>query len=466
MKTKDCGHQASSKYYCKNCNETICFDCIEKHPGHILVKYQKVEISQTLQDFNEIFQDIKRTFESQRLILENLNSFNGTSDELEQLKRNCKFSEFVQAFQSFAKEYRSLKPRCTKSTETLTQKIVQSPQQPKNKEELKELIVKYTNKETSKEEKDEILKNHPELPQIIKDLIEQRKKDKESQENSQQAPKFNPIQPQYPMVRQLEPIRKEVEIQRFNPVPTQQIQTPMKQVEQIRQVEPIRQEVEAPILIDEPKQEQTIEVVNINPEKPVLNFAVYSKSDVDDTRQSNKTPDKKRHLNFAVEEQKPSKITKPNDNSWASTFEKVLEFIPFTFFREVTLNPNMRSFDSLIYNAKDFKTEDFLRFVDLIERVSIERMNDMFLKEKKIDAKIIYKDKNEFITKIEKFGFSSVDIIERIDQGCIKQLEDMLYNLGSSSLLKIQNDVFKTHNISYKDKTTMIKKILSLKRKK
>lgn len=380
------------KLFCQTCNQIFCYECLDFHYGHNTKKYEKKDFHSVLQDMNKVYEDLRYNFGIQKQIVDSLQNFKGTTEELEALKKSFKFLEFSIGLKQFITDYQNFKSV-----------FMAKP---------KEIEVN--------DRAFEVEKPPSNLP--FEKTVTTQTPEKTKQTNSQGSAQLNPP--------------------KQNPIPLPPPITNQKRV--------------PPPNVNEKKTENPN--VSLEPiTKPKASFAVYRGDD------EPKIIEKKK-IDLTQEDERPAKKKKVQ-LPWLDVFQKLIEYLPFSFFKEITCNPKMRSFDSLIYNSKEYKYEDFVKFVDTVESNSINSIALMYINEKKLDPSVQFRTKKEFLEIAQNYGNSVDETTERLEQASMKQIEDMLYSLSSSSLLKIQNDIFKTNNISYKDKSTMIKKILSFRNK-
>lgn len=342
-----CEHSKTT-FFCELCKVKLCVDCIEDHTSsnlnHKLIRWDKIEVSESDKILTEIHQHFTQHFPQQKVILEFL--MKSKIEEAEKMKKDHGFYDFVAALQKFSQEYSQF-----------TKFLMQFPI---SNEEIKQLT--------------ESTENHPRSQNRVGDVI------------------------------------------------TTQLVSILK----------------PPTIL--PKPEYALESIN-----PPM-----------DKNENKRKRDPKNEG-----KQKVAKI----QHTTLEILKKLLEFVPFDFFKEVTQNTQQRSYDSYIYNPKEYNESELEYFYEQIEKKSIIFTFNQIKSDP--ENKYTGPENPKFASKgefLKVFPQPEIEVI--FEYYNLKQIEDYLYRLNSSSLLKIQNDIFKTRNISYKDKTTMIKKILSLKRKK
>ena len=352
------------KLFCQTCNQPFCYECFDYHDGHLTYKYEKKEVSDVLQNLQKVLQEISYDFESQNDLVFQMNSFKGTNEELESIKKNSKFPEFFIGLEQFKTDYENFKStfmQMPKGTELQPPKVVDS-----------------------------------EIPPII-------------------LPRPRIVPQKY--ITPTMGFQQNLRI--LNPqIPLNQLKNPTIIIPTLNKIRKI------PI----PK-----------------NKPVYLLSD------------------YEAKSKEP-KIKKKIYLTWKEIFVDLMNYLPFEFFKEVSSNTKRKEFDSLIYNSKEYNNEELMSFIDELEKKSVIELMQKYINEKKINMDIQANNKKEFLNIVVQNGISIVEATEKLDQISIKQIEDMMYGLSSSSLLKIQNDIFKTNNTTYKDKSSMIVKILNPKR--
>lgn len=147
--------------------------------------------------------------------------------------------------------------------------------------------------------------------------------------------------------------------------------------------------------------------------------------------------------------------------TWVEAFKKLIEYVPFYYFMDLTKTDTSNKKEYHKYQFSLTRKEDLDEFIKYVEQNAVKYVTEKYLGNLKIPELKEIKEKQKFMEVTKKYN---IDLTNELEEHGRNQIIQMLNTLSAKTLLDLQNKIYGLQNTSYKDKLTLINKILLFKK--